>query len=158
MSHTGKLVVLMLIIVLGAGAAFAQNAGAQGGGAHGSEAQGSPGTKPAWPAYVFSIFLGFGTGQYWVGGNGNLFLVADLSCVGLMAAGAVTAFSASSSMTVGYLMIGASAMAFSAFRIWELIDVFGAVEDSRKEGKVAQMEPVLSVSPTSLGLGVRLPL
>jgi hypothetical protein len=150
MSHAGKLVIMMLIMVLAAGVVFAQSA---------------PAPKPAWPAYLFSIFLGFGTGQFWVGGNGNLFLIGDLSCVGVMAAGAVTVLSSSPSSTsglsgvsVGYLMIGVSAVALSVFRIWELIDVFGAVEAARKEGKVAEMEPVLSVSPTSLEMGVRLPL
>lgn len=143
MSHAGKLVVMVLAVMLTAGAVSAQSA---------------PEPKPSWPAYVFSIFVGFGTGQYWAGGNGNLFLIADLSCVGVMTAGAVAAASSTPPGTVGYVMIGVSAIAFSAFRIWELLDVFGAVEEARKAGKVAAVDPVLGISPTSLELGVRLHL
>ncbi len=126
-------------------------------------AQGAPGPKPAWPAYLFSIFLGFGTGQYWVGGNGNPFLIGDLSCVGIAAIGAGLALgspapssSGLSGASAGYLMIGVGAIAFSVFRIWELIDVFGAVDDARSAGKVAALEPVVTGSLTQLEMGVRL--
>ncbi|HTP58863.1 MAG TPA: hypothetical protein VMM82_08095 [Spirochaetia bacterium] len=140
MSHASKIAVAALALTLWGGAVFAQAA---------SE------PKPAWPAYLFSIFLGFGTGQYWAGQNGNLFLVGDASCIGVMGIGAVLG---SSGASAGYLMIGASAIAFSVFRIWELIDVFGAVDRAKKAGQVAQLEPVIKVDPSSVEVGVTLRL
>jgi len=122
-------------------------------------------TKPAWPAYLFSIFLGFGTGQYWVGGNGNPFLIGEVSCVGVAAIGAALALgspaptsSGLSGGSLGYLMIGAGTIALSVFRIWELINVFGAVDDARRAGKVAAFEPMVNGNLTQLEIGVRLHL
>jgi hypothetical protein len=150
MHQPSRVIVLSLALLFAHAAAFAQSA---------------PEPKPAWPAYLFSIFVGFGTGPYWVGQNGNLFLIGDLSCVGVAAAGALVAFSSSpssgtgfSGASAGYLMISAAAIAFSVLRIWELIDVFGAVQKARKAGVVAELEPAVSIDPTSLGIGVSLRL
>jgi hypothetical protein len=148
-SLASKLVIITCTVTLAAGIAFAQA---------------TPEAKPAWPAYLFSIFLGFGTGQYWVGENGNLFLIGDASCVGVVALGAVMAsLSAGTSppsaqVTVGYVMVGVGAIALSVFRIWELIDIFGVVDTARKSGKVAEIDPVIIASPASFGLGAQLHL
>ncbi len=150
MSHARKVLVVALALVLAGASAFAQ-------------APAEP--KPAWPSFVFSIFLGFGTGQYWAGQNGNLFLVADVSCLTVLTTGAVLALSLPpspgagfSAGSAGYLMISISAIAYCAFRIWELLDVFGAVDRARKAGAVAFLEPVVGFDPTSLEVGVMLHL
>jgi hypothetical protein len=149
MSHILKIIVVMLCIILFADALFAQS---------------PTDVRPAWPASLFSIFLGFGTGQYWVGSNGNLFLVGDLSCVGVIAIGAVIVYGSSRSSSspalsgagAGYLMIGVSAIAYSAFRLWELLDVFNAVDTARRAGSVTEFYPVVAVNPTSIELGFRI--
>ena len=149
MSDILKIILVMLCIILTAGVLFAQSA---------------TDAKPAWPAYFFSIFLGFGTGQYWVGSNANLFLVGDLSCVGVIAIGAVIVYGSSGSSSrpaltgagLGYLMIGVSAIVYSAFRLWELLDVFNAVDKAKQAGSVTEFYPVVTVNPTSIELGFRL--
>ena len=146
-----RLVLVISLALFAAGVVFAQDA---------------PETKPAWPAYLFSIFLGLGTGQYWVGGNGNLFLIGEVSCVGFALIGtalalgspAPTSSSGLSGGSLGYLMIGAGAIVLSIFRIWELINVFGAVDDARRTGKVAALEPVVNGNLTQLEIGVCLHL
>jgi hypothetical protein len=55
-------------------------------------------------------------------------------------------------------MIGAGTIALSVFRIWELINVFGAVDDARRAGKVAAFEPMVNGNLTQLEIGVRLHL
>lgn len=147
MSHSVKVALLALAVVSVSPAAFAQ------------DAQATP--RPAWPAYLFSIFVGFGTGQYWVGENGTLFLVGDLSSLAVVGVGAIVAASspsASSGATAGYVAAGVGAIAFSLFRIWELIDVLGAVENARKAARVAEIAPVVDVRATSLEVGVQLRL
>ena len=61
MSRLFKVVSLMLLVFLAAGALFAQD---------------QP-KKPVWPAYVFSLALGFGSGQYYLHENGTPFLIGD---------------------------------------------------------------------------------
>ena len=150
MPRAFRLVLVISLALFAAGVVFAQEARE---------------TKPVWPAYLFSIFLGFGTGQYWVGGNGNPFLIGEVSCVGIAVIGAALAFgspaptsSGLSGGSVGYLMIGAGAIALSIFRIWELVNVFGAVDDARRAGKVAAFEPIVDGNLTQLEIGVRLHL
>ena len=151
MSNTLRVLLVSLGVMLAVGALFAQS---------------DPEVKPAWPAYLFSILLGFGTGPYWVGGNGNLFLVSDLSCVGFVAIGSVIVYgcdglssrSTLSGEAAGYLVIGAAAITYSIFRIWELLEVFNAVDKAKKAGLVADFNPIVTVNPTSLELDFRLRL
>jgi len=88
-----------------------------------------------------------------------------VSCVGVAAIGAALAVgspaptsSGLSGGSLGYLMIGAGTIALSVFRIWELINVFGAVDDARRAGKVAAFEPMVNGNLTQLEIGVRLHL
>ena len=151
MSHALKVILVMLGVTVAVGMLFAQSA---------------PEAKPSWPAYLFSILLGFGIGPYWVGGNGNPFLVGDISCVGVMAIGALivhgggglSSTSTFSGEDAGYLMIGAAAIAYSVFRIWELLDVFNAVEIAKTTGVVADFDPIVTANSVSLELDLRLRL
>lgn len=77
MARLPKIVTLVLLILLGAGALFAQ----------------AQPKKPAWPAYAFSLLFGFGTGQYYLGDNGTAFLIGDVIGLGGIIAGEVVALS-----------------------------------------------------------------
>jgi hypothetical protein len=63
MSPIAKVGVILLLLLVAAGSLFAEDAGA----------------RPVWPAYLFSILLGFGSGQYYLGQDGMPFLVADIA-------------------------------------------------------------------------------
>jgi hypothetical protein len=156
MSRFLKIVSLSLLILLAAGALFAQ------------------GTQPkqAWPAYAFSILLGFGTGQYYVGANGTPFLIGDLVGVGGVVVGEVVILSSVASalsnptsssvasggagVIVGYGLIVVGGIVYLVSHVWEIIDIFPAVDKARKAGKVVEVVPVVDVRRTSFELGVSL--
>jgi hypothetical protein len=156
MSRFLKIVSLTLLILLAGGALFAQ----------GTQA------KPAWPAYAFSIVLGFGTGQYWVGANGTPFLIGDIvglagivigevvivsSVASALASPSVSSVeSAGTGVVVGYGIVVVGGLVYLVSRVWEFVDVFGAVDKAKKAGKVVEVVPVVEVRRTSFELGVSL--
>ena len=158
MSRLFKVVSIMILIFLATGALFAQ----------------SSHLKPAWPAYVFSAALGFGSGQFYLGQDGAPFLVGDILGLGGVIGGYVVILSA----IFPYLYDGGSSYPSSALptietgtdivivglivymisRVWEFVDVFDAVDRAREAGKVAEIVPVVDVRRTSFEVGVSMKL
>ncbi|HVN77549.1 MAG TPA: hypothetical protein VMW38_00995, partial [Terriglobia bacterium] len=139
MSRLVKVVLLMLLVFLAAGSVFAQT---------------TPPPKSSTPAYLLAILLGFGSGQYYVGENGTPFLIGDLAGWGMEIAGYLVILSDASSAsytstadTGAYLVLGGAAVLLVS-RIWEIVDVFGAVDKARAAGRVAVV-PVIDVKRTS---------
>jgi hypothetical protein len=150
MSRLFKVVTLVLLVFLAANSLFAQEQ-----------------PKAAGPAYILSIFVGFGLGQYYLGQNGTPFLVGDLIGMGMVLAGmelVLTSFFAPSvsawndTVNTGCTAFMVGGIVFLVSRIWEIIDIFGAVNRARKAGKVAEVVPVIDVDiqRTSFELGVNL--
>ena len=155
MSRLFKVVSVMLLVFLAAGSLFAQDA--QSG-------------KPAWPAYAFTFLLGFGTGQFYLGQNGTGFLIGDAAGLAGLGVGyaviASSIFSIGTSYTdtsltsagtgviVGYGLVVVGSIVFLISRIWEDIDIFGAVNRARQAGKVAEINPVLEIHNTSFEAGI----
>jgi len=155
MSRFTKAVLVVLLVLAVAGVAFGQ---------------GAPFMRPAWPAYALSIFFGFGTGHYYVGANGTPFLIGDVG--GIAAVGVGYALIASSLISTGlnpsstnvgsletgvitgYGLIVVGGIVYAISRIVEDISIFGAVDSAVKAGKVAQIEPVLQLTNTSLEVGL----
>ncbi len=154
MSRFTKAVLVVLLALAVAGVAFGQDA---------------PFVRPAWPAYALSILFGFGTGHYYVGANGTPFLIGDVG--GIAAIGVGYALIASTLISTGlgqntnvgsvetgvitgYGLIVVGGVVYAISRIVEDITIFGAVDRAVKSGKVAQIEPVLQLTNTSLELGL----
>ncbi len=141
MSGSRKALVLFLLVAVGAGTAFAQA---------------SPPPREAWPAYGLSIFVGFGTGHYYLGANGTPFLIGDVAGLGLVGGGYIYMLSSilgaasnpysfdPATAYVGYGIVGLGVLVFVVSRVWEVVDVFGVVERLRGEGKVV-VTPVIRV-------------
>ncbi len=119
--------------------------------------------KAAWPAYFFSIVSGFGTGRYYLGQDGTPFLIGDLVGLGGIGAAFIRALAASSSgegsLSAGFQALGLYLGGFIVYlvcRVWEFIDVFGAVDRAKEAGQVVEVVPVVDVRRTSLELEVSL--
>ncbi len=56
---------------------------------------------------------------------------------------------------VGLGVVLASGLAFSAVRIWELVDIFSVVKEQRAAGKLA-VRPVIEFGPGASHVGVAL--
>ncbi len=122
--------------------------------------------RQAWPAYAFSILLGFGTGQYYLGENGTGFLIGDVGGIVCMVGGYVymasalisaASLSPGSSLTTvgtGYAIVGVGAVVYLVSRVWEVVDIFGTAERLRKGGKVAGLQPVIDVRPDAVAFEV----
>lgn len=136
MSRFLKVVAIALLVLLAANSVFAQEQ-----------------PKAAWPAYLLSIFLGYGLGHYYCGENGTPFLIVDAvtaTCMVVMGSG----FSSSSSLSI----LGFGSAIIMVSRIYEMIDIFGAVLRAKKAGRVAEVIPVIDVDikRASFGFGVSL--
>jgi hypothetical protein len=125
------------------------------------DAQQSIPPKPAWPGYGLAIFLGFGTGQYYLGANGTPFLIGDIAGVAVMAGGyaymivaALGAPDPYAAITTSYIIIAAGGLVYSVTRVWEIVDIFGTAERMRQAGKVVRIVPDISVRPTGVSMGV----
>jgi hypothetical protein len=119
--------------------------------------------KPAWPGYAMAIFLGFGSGQYYLGANGTPFLIGDIAGIAVMAGGyaymlvgAMSAPDPYAVITTSYIIIAAGGLVYSVTRVWEIIDIFGTAERMRQAGKVVRILPDISVQPTCISLGMTL--
>ena len=150
MSRSARVVVVILLVFLAGGTAFADTTGA----------------KPAWPAYALSLLLGFGSGQSYLGTNGIGFLVGDCVGIGTVAAGglyvAIALWSGEAalltgsgpsetdfmtSVTVGYGIMIAGLAVWAVSRVWEVIDTFGTAGRLTDEGRLV-VAPAVEVSPT----------
>jgi hypothetical protein len=121
--------------------------------------------KAAWPAYAYSLLLGFGSGQYYLGANGTPFLVGDLIGVGAWIGGGIFALSARSttdaqaaisSTVTGSVFIIVGSLVYLVSHVWEIIDVFHAVDSAQRAGRVVEIVPVVDVRRTAWELGVSL--
>jgi len=118
--------------------------------------------KSAVPAYLLSIFLGFGTGHFYLGDDSaSFFLISELCSTGVVVVGIALMFAlvnpfdpfaSLSAATAAYVVAGVGALALSVFHIWEIIDVFGAVDEAKKRGAVASQSLGVKISPTGFGL------
>lgn len=147
MNRFFKILAIVLIVLFCAGVLFAQS---------------GPASKPGWPAYAFSILLGFGTGQFYLGENGVGFLVGDLALYAGIAGYYVNLltlpygdYSAlQTRIFVGSAILGIGSVITLVSRVWEIIDVIGSVDRLTKEGKVASLTPTLEIRPTGVCFGL----
>jgi peptidoglycan/LPS O-acetylase OafA/YrhL len=110
------------------------------------------------PAVLFTILLGFGTGHFYLqDGAGLRFLLLEggalaVSVVGmgLMMASLYSVDYYAGEFPPEYLAgLGLGlfgAVAFSAFRIWEIVDLLATVNEQRAAGKVT-MRPAVELRP-----------
>ena len=142
------MLLIVLLLVTATGGVFAQAAE-------------SP--RTAWPAYGLSIFLGFGTGHYYLGESGTMFLIGDAGGIAIMVGGyvymysalmsSVTSGSTSSSVsaiTTGYAVVGVGAVIYLVSRVWEIVDIFGTTDRLRRDGKVVGLRPVIDARPDAV--------
>ena len=123
--------------------------------------------KSTIPAYLLSILLGFGTGHmYAESPKSGIFLWSEIGSLAAVAGGGIystvsaasainsansgslsgTTSAASGAMT-GLLITSVGSIAYGVFRIWEVVDIFGTVDQQRKAGILASAQPELSVQP-----------
>ena len=115
--------------------------------------------RAAWPAYLLSIFIGFGTGHLYCGdGAGVLFLVGDVAGLALLLSGTQQSVSTpyGGQSSGDTLLFGLSIWLVS--RIWEISDIGRAADRMRWAGRFADIVPVIDVDiqRTSLEVGASL--
>ena len=123
--------------------------------------------KSAGLAFFLSVFVSFGTGQYYCGTNGTTFLLLDLLGLTMTAVAVLDPLLAMrSAQVVGsartfeealvFLFLGP--ITFLVSRIWQIVDVLWAIYEERKYGRVAEAVPVIAIGirRTSFDLGVSL--
>jgi hypothetical protein len=123
--------------------------------------------KASWPAYVFSAFIGFGVGQYYIGENGTPFLIGDLAGIAAMGGGYLYFMislsnpanyygmsSIYSTALVGYGIVALGGFTFLASRIWEMVDTVIDVDRLSKEGLIA-IRPTIGVSPDQVSFQIK---
>ena len=124
-------------------------------------------SRPGWPATALSIFLGFGTGQYYLGQNGTGFLIADLLGLAAMVAGAEIGIAYpppsshstapySAETNLAYALAGAGAFVYVISRIWEVVDVLDLEDRLQYEGKISMALPRLAIIAN--GIVLRVPI
>jgi TM2 domain-containing membrane protein YozV len=133
------LVVVILVLAVGAVALSAQQP-----------------KKDAAPAYLFSWLLGFGSGHFYLNDPGAVrFLVLDILSYGATIGGYVVMYSAlydpyadfdaaMSRIYIGGGIAIGGAILLAAARIWEIIDIFRAVNEQRAAGQVV-MRPAVEI-------------
>jgi hypothetical protein len=134
-----------------------------------AEDQASP--RPMAPAVLLSIFLGFGSGQYYLGESGVLFTVGDVAGIGLVAGGVayvlvawadtahyttkLTSYGSESypETTAGYVMLGGGIVVYAVSRVWQLINVVSY--RPRKAEQTSSLTPVIEARPQGVSFAVR---
>jgi hypothetical protein len=127
-------------------------------------------TKDAMPAYLLSIFLGFGTGHFYLQDKAAItFLLLDIGAYGVIIAGGVIALVAVYSPDIyaysteeiwdramtGLWMMLIGSLAYLGIRVWEIVDVISTVNEMRASGKVA-VRPAVELTPGNARVGVTL--
>jgi len=116
-------------------------------------------TKNATPAYLFSILLGFGTGHFYLHDDAaKKFLLLDAGSLAAVIGGEVVVLVSVGSwvsgggtdmptgVLVGYGVMVVGALAYTGFRVWEVVDIFKTVGEMRTAGKIT-MRPDLQFTP-----------
>jgi hypothetical protein len=141
MSRGFKIVVLLLLLLaVASSGAFAQ-------------------AKDPLPAYLLSIFLGFGTGHFYMHDHAAVkFLILDASALVVIITGAIiegvsaASWLASSDWVsgkfpagvyIGYGLVVVGSLAITGFRVWQVIDIFRV---AKGKGKVSML-PTLDLTP-----------
>jgi hypothetical protein len=111
-------------------------------------------------AYVFSILLGFGTGHFYVQDEAAVkFLLLDAGSLVMSIAGAGVAVASlyaadpysvevPSGVLLGLTLAVVGSLAYSGFRIWEVVDIFGTVNELRAAGKIS-LQPFVQPAPAA---------
>ena len=125
-------------------------------------------------AYPLAICVGFGIGHYYIGQNGAPFLIVDLISTAGIAAGYVimarsfvmampprnpgssSGSNASIDPHIGFDIWFAASLVLAICRVWQVVDIFRAVEVARKLGTVVEAVPVVNIQVTSYEIGVAL--
>jgi hypothetical protein len=127
--------------------------------------------KDAVPAYLLTIFLGFGTGHFYLQDKAaTTFLLLEIGAYGVMIGGAVLALTSVYSLDpysdpyitgfptefmVGLVMTLVGSVAYLGIHIWELVDLIKTVNEMRAAGKVT-MRPSIKLTPGNALVGVAL--
>lgn len=110
------------------------------------------------PAYLLSVLLGFGTGHFYLHvGDGMRFLLLEAGALTVAGVGLMLGFPHSSGPSslgfspryiagLGITVFGA--LAYSGFRIWEIVDVISTVKALRAAGRVT-MRPSVALCLTA---------
>ncbi len=116
--------------------------------------------KSAMPAYLLSIFVGFGTGHFYIGSDkAIIFLLLDAAAIAVEIGGGVYMMTAaldadvSRTLTGSYIMYGGLA-AVLIVKVVEIINIMGEVDKKRAEGVVAKIEPRIAVQPESVAVSL----
>ncbi len=145
----GRFAFSAFLVFLAAATAFAQDPG---------------NTKKAWSAYALGLGVGYGTGHYYLGLDGKGFLIADLAGAISMGAGAAfiasdlvppgsSFYSGGQGLSAGVGLAGIGMIVYLVSRIWEAADLFKAVDNERRAGRIVDIEPVIQARRTSLEAG-----
>ncbi len=128
--------------------------------------------RPVWPAYFLSIFLGFGSGQYYLGESGTGYLLGEIGGIAGVLAGTGyllytviknydTTLPPSSFMDavysdalLGYGVMLAGFGVFVVVRVLEIVDV--VTYESRRDGDTAFVSPLIDVRPRGVSLSIRM--
>ena len=122
-------------------------------------------TKDGTPAYLFSIFLGFGTGHYYLHDPAaTRFLLLDAGTLAATIVGSVVFYSsiltadpyaaelpAGSLVGLGLVLVGS--IGYGIVRVWEVVDIFKTVNEMRAAGTVT-MRPMIELGPGRTQVGV----
>jgi len=134
-----KIVIIILVLMLVASALSAQTV-----------------QKSSVGAYLLTIFIGFGTGHFYVGAdNAVTFLLLDIGTVAFSALGAGIMVRGASSldladMQTGMLMTYGGLGIGAVVRIIEIVSIIKTVDKKRATGEVARLEP--NITPTANGV------
>ena len=116
--------------------------------------------KSSVPAYLLSIFIGFGTGHFYAGSSAaTTFLLLDIGTTALTVAGAVYMINATANLDIsgiatGTLMMYAGVGISAVIGIIEIISVITEVDKKRSEGLIARFEPKIESTADGMAVSV----
>ena len=127
--------------------------------------------KEATPAYLLTIFIGFGSGHgYAESPKWSSFCLAEVGSLVIYAVGtgmyanAITSVKyysstsisdASSKAATGALVMGMGAIALSVSRVWEIVDIFGTVEKQKKLGILTSFDPSIEIGKNGVAIAAK---
>jgi hypothetical protein len=141
MSRIARIVAVSLIMLFAAGIVFSDDQQAQ---------------NQSNEALIFGRFIGFGSGQFFLGHNGTGFLIGDSVGIVAMVAGVIIIPPGFPNgryyiptATTALAVFGAGALEYLISRIWEMNDLRKAIA-----GKVSFVAPEFQIGDTSLEMGI----